>query len=156
VEQLEGESQLKMKSIWTSLDASSKRWLVLFALATISTVGVLVHSFFSAVAPPNGFVGRPQRSPSVRAVETRASSLPARNSEQQNRSTGYPNKVVTTAPNERPAPPVWVKPSNWAEMVHTEAEYLRKRSAESQDPGGIDRLTPERIDEMEKKGVIIE
>ena len=143
-----------MSAFLSSLDASSKRLLAAFVLAAVVTIGVLMHSFLSAITPPKEIVN-PQPFP-VTAVETRASSQPAWDSAQQNRSTEYPQNIPPTPPSERRATATWVTPTNWQEMVHMQAEYLRKQSAESQDPGGIGKLTPEQIDEMEKNGLLAE
>ena len=73
------------------------------------------------------------------------------------------------ATEERPAPPVRVSPfaaqdaarvSNdpiaAQNRVHLQAEYLRKLIADGKVPKGLGNLTKERVDEMEKKGILIE
>lgn len=41
------------------------------------------------------------------------------------------------------------------ELVRAQAQYLRELSARNTDPDGINKLTPEEIDEMEKKGILV-
>ena len=42
------------------------------------------------------------------------------------------------------------------EMVHKQAEYLRKIMVNGRLPAGLGHLTKEQVDEMEKKGIMIE
>jgi|GEM_PF-2350985 len=157
MEQLAGGTQLDVNAFLSSLDASSKRWLTVFVLAVVVTIGVLAHSFFSALAPPKEIAAQPIQSPPVRAVGTRTSSQqPAWDNVQRTALTRRPNNTPPTSPAERHATNAWVTPTNWDGMVHMQSEYLRKMSAASEDPGGVNRLTPDQIDEMEKNGLLIQ
>jgi hypothetical protein len=141
-----------MSTTSSSPDVSSKRWLMLFASAAVVTIVVLAYSFLNALAPSQEVV-EPQPK---KVREPYTSSQPVWDHAQQNRSTEYPNNIPPTPPGERPATTIWVTPTNWMGMVHMQSEYLRKLAAESKDPNDINRLTPEQIDEMEKKGLLIQ
>ena len=145
-----------MSATSSSLDASSKRWLIAFALAAVVTIVVLAHSFFSALVPPKKVVSKPQQSSPAMAVDTSASGQSAWESAWQNRSTGYTPNIPPTPPSECHTTNTWVAPPNWEGMVHMQAEYLRKKNAESKAPSDVKQMTLERIDEMEKNGLMDE
>ena len=143
-----------MSAFLSSLDASSKRWLIVFALAAVVTIGVLAHSFLSALAPPKEVV-KPQPFP-VTVGRTYTSSQPAWDSAQQNRSTGYPNNIPPAPSSGHNPPAALATPTNWVKVVHMQAEDLRKKVVESKDPDDVKQRTLERIDEMEKNGLLIQ
>ena len=125
---------------------------MMFASAAVVTIVVLAYSFLSVLAPPREVV-----EPQLKKVrEPYTSSQPVWDHAQQNRLTGYPDNIPPTPPGERPAAAVWVTPTNWTEMVHMQSEYLRKLAAESRDSNDVNRLTPEQIDEMEQKSLLIQ
>ena len=154
MEQLAGGTELDVSATLSSFDASSKRWLMVFAMAAVVTIVVLARSFFSTLAPPQEAVNKLQQSPPVRTVH--ASSQPVWDTGQQNRSTGYPDNISLTPLGERHTTTAWVTPTNWEGIVHTQAEYLRKKTAESKDPSDVKRMTLERIDKMEKEGLLVQ
>jgi hypothetical protein len=154
MEQLAGGTELDVSATSSSLDASSKWWLMVFAVAAVVTIVVLARSFFSALAPPQEVVNKLQQSPPVRTVH--AISQPVWDAGQQSRSTGYSDNIPPSPPSERKAGAAWVTPTNWAGIVHTQAEYLRKQAEESKDPSDVKRMALERIDEMEKRGVLVQ
>ena len=122
-------------------------------MAAVVTIGVLAHSFLSAMAPPKEVV---KSQPPVTAVKTRASTQPTWNSVQQNRSTGYSSYIPPT-PSIGSKPTVSLAtPTNWVKIVHMQTDDLRKKLAESNDPEDVKQRTLERIDEMEKKGLLIQ
>ena len=146
-----------MSTISWSLDTPAKRWLALLAVAFVVSVGVLVHSYFDTLFPPEQTVVAQQR-PAEVPEPVHVRSEPVWNS---------PPPIGTT--EETPAPPVRVSPfaaqdaarvSNdpiaAQNRVHLQAEYLRKLIADGKVPKGLGNLTKEKVDEMEKKGILIE
>jgi hypothetical protein len=144
-----------VNAILSSLDASSKRWLTAFAVAAVVTIGVLAHSFLSALAPPKEVADKPQQSPLVRVGKTYTSSQPTWNSAQQNRSTEYPNNIPPTPPSERYATTP-VTPTNWGDVVHVQAEYLRELVRRNGNRDGSNAVTEADIAEWEKNGMLIQ
>ena len=126
---------------------------MVFAVAAVVTIGVLAHSFLSDLAPPKEEVVKLQ--PTVTA-QTHTSSRQTWDAAQQNRSTGYPNKIAPTPAVERRATNALATPTNWVKTVHMQAEDLRKKAAESGDSDDAKRRTLEQIDEMEKNGLLIQ
>jgi hypothetical protein len=146
-----------MNTISWLLDTAAKRWLALLAVAFVVSVGVLMHSFFAVLSPPEQTVVA-QRPAAEAAEPVHVRSEPVWNS---------PPRMGTT--EETPAPPVRVSPfaaqdaarvSNdpiaARNRVHLQAEYLRKLIADGKLPRGLGDLTKEQVDEMEKKGILIE
>ena len=116
-----------------------------------------MHSFLNVLSPPEKTVVAQQPVAEVREpVHVR--SEPVWNSPPQLGAT-----------EETPAPPVRVSPfaaqdaarvSNdpiaARNRVHLQAEYLRKLIADGKVPKALGNLTKEQVDEMEKKGILIE
>ena len=140
-----------MSATSSSLDSSSKWLLTAFALAAVVTIGVLAHSFFSALAPPKEVV----KSQLPVTAKTHTSIQQTWNAAQQSRSTVYPNKTAPTLSVERRSTVALATPTNWVKTVHMQAEDLRKKIAES-DPDDAKRRTLERIDKMEKEGLLLQ
>jgi hypothetical protein len=117
-----------------------------------------MHSFLNVLSPPEKTVVA-QQPPAEVPEPVRVRTEPAWPSPPQ----------MVGATEERPAPPVRVSPfaaqdaariSNdpiaAQNRVHLQAEYLRKLIADGKVPKGLGNLTKEKIDEMEKKGILIE
>ena len=145
-----------MSAISWSLDTPAKRWLALLAVAFVVSVGVLMHSFFAVLSPPEQTVVA-QKPPTEVPEPVHVRTEPVWN---------HPQQLVAT--EETPAPPVRVSPfaaqdaarvSNdpiaAQNRVHLQAEYLRKLIAAGRLPKGLGNLTKEQVDEMEKKGILI-
>jgi len=147
-----------MSTIPWSLDTPAKRWLALLAVAFVVSVGVLVHSFFDTLFPQErkAEVAQPRASEVPEPVHVRTEPV-------------WNSPPRMGAIEETPAPPVRVSPfaaqdaarvSNdpiaAQNRVHLQAEYLRKLIADGKVPKGLGNLTKEKVDEMEKKGILIE
>ena len=148
-----GGTQLSVSTTSTSLDASSKRLVVAFAVAVVVTIGVIAHSFLSVLAPPKEAV---ESQPPVTASKTRVSSQPTWSSPPQNGSTVDPNNMFPTPSSNRNQTAAAVPPTNWGGMVRMQAEDLRKKVANSGEPEDAKRRSLKQIDEMEQKGLIIQ
>jgi hypothetical protein len=144
-----------MSAISWSLDTPAKRWLALLALAFVVSVGVLMHSFFDALSPPEQTVVVQQPAAEVpEPVHVR--SEPAWNSPQPVEAVKQSSVADRVSPfdNQKP-PPTKRDPVVYQKMVHHQAEYLRTLIANGKLPPGFGNLTKERIDEMEKNGEMI-
>ena len=148
---------MPMSAISWSLDTAAKRWLALLALVFVVSVGVLVHSFLDALSPQEqkADVAQPRASVVLEPVHVRTE--PAWNSPQ-------PVETVKQSPvGERVSPfdtqPATVRrkadPVVHQQMVHQQADYLRNLIAAGRLPKGLGNLTKEKVDEMEKKGDLI-
>ena len=147
-----------MDAIFSSLDTPAKRWLALLAVAFLVSVGVLVHSFFDTLFP---------QEQKAEVAQLRASEVPEPVHVRTEPEWTSPPRMGAT--EETPAPPVRVSPfaaqdaariSNdpiaAQNRVHQQAEYLRKVIASGRVPKALGNLTKEKVDEMEKKGILIE
>jgi len=141
------------------LDTASKCWLTVLAGAFLASVAILAHAFLRTMAPPEQNSATTQKDASGRTGEVHASSEPAWTYPQPGRA--IENRPVTTGAD--PFSSIINRVANRQqdaavakEMVHGQAEYLRTLVKQNRLPAGLGNLTLEQIDEMEKKGIVIE
>jgi hypothetical protein len=145
-----------MNAIPKSTDDGSKRWLLVLAVMAAASVIFLVYSFIKAQSPPEQSVVAPQKpAPAEEAV--------TRSEPDWNGAAAGQVAEGSQAPASRPDPfaaqnaaAAKNDPVVFQKAVHQQAEYLRKLISEGKLPGGYGNLTKEQVDEMEKKGLLIE
>lgn len=139
-----------------SIDATSKRWLTVLALAIVASVAILAHSFLKALSPLDEKSVKTQQPATDEAKEVRTDSPEAWNHSQQFQTVQ--EQPATTSFPSRDSGTEARKKSEAARqaMVHHQAEYLRSMVKQNTLPGGYGHLTLEQIDEMEKNGIVIE
>jgi type IV secretory pathway VirB10-like protein len=137
-----------------SIDASSKRWLTVLALAIVASVGILAYSFLKAVAPLEKKSMETQQPATDHAQEVRTGDQEALNhpqpfqaAQEQPTVTSFPPSVAEMRKTKEAARMA---------MVHRQAEDLRSMVKQNKLPAGYGHLTLEQIDEMEKNGIVIE
>ena len=140
-----------------SLDAGSKRWLIVLGAAVLISIIILTHSLANALFPSK--------------EETVAISTPVRTEEAVTRSepdwnsaqAGQVPQATTTRPDPFAAKyaadakaAAANDPVAHQQAVHHQAEYLRNLISQGKLPQGYGNLTKEQVDEIEKKGLLIE
>jgi LAS superfamily LD-carboxypeptidase LdcB len=140
----------------SSLDATSKRLLAALALAILISVVILARSFINVFSPSEQISPQTQQSARDPAKTVSSVTEPQWISPQQSH-----NHAEQPADKESPfKDSVFGTPKNDAavrkEMVHMQAENLRAMVKQNKLPKAYGDLTTERIDEMEKNGIIIE
>jgi hypothetical protein len=142
-----------------SLDTASKCWLGVLALAFLVSVAILAHSFLKALAPPEENSATAHQAAPGGTGEVHAKSEsgwshiePVRAVENRPVTTGADpfSSIINRAANRQQ------DAAAAKEAVHRQAEYLRTLVKQNRLPGGLGNLTLEQIDEMEKKGILIE
>jgi hypothetical protein len=144
-----------MSAIPWSMDASSKRWLIVLGAAVLVSIIILTHSFINAL-----FSSKEETvAVSVRSEEAVARTEPDWNSTQ----AGHVPQTMTTRPDPFAAKyaaeakaAAANDPVVHQQAVHQQAEHLRNLISQGKLPQGLGNLTKEQVDEMEKKGLLIE
>ena len=142
----------------SSIDTGSRRWLAALAVAVAATVVYMTWSFLKPSSPtePSLVAQKPDPAPTAAPV-TRAE--PDWNT--------APAAPVAQAATTRPDPfAAQYAADAWSAAAHDpiahekavqhQAEYLRDKIAQGKLPSGFGNLTKEKVDDMEKKGVLIE
>jgi hypothetical protein len=146
-----------MDAILDFFDTSAKRWLAVLTAAFLVSVVVLTRSFMNVLAPDESAVPV-QRSTSVGTEQVQSRNEPSWNNQSQAQAQGEqgsPNiERVSPFDNDRPKV-TKVDPVARQEVVHQQADYLRKLIAAGKLPKGFGNLTKQQVDEMEKKGLTI-
>lgn len=139
-----------------SLDPVSKRWLTVLAIAMLISIIVLARSFINAFSPPQSVKTDLQSSaqtPSAASTTPATSQWngpsPFSSSDQQpiHIQSSFKRTESATPQNDAAAR---------KEMVRVQAENLRTMVKQNKLPKSFGNLTLEKIDEMEKNGIIIE
>jgi hypothetical protein len=146
-----------MRSSASSMDVTSKRWLVVLALVFLGSTAFLGQAFIKALSSPsedNVAVQPPSHESSREAF---AKSEPTwivppeiRALDERQTAAG----VISTDIKEKP-----VRKRDEAaakEAVRSQAEYLRTLVKQNKLPDAYGHLTLEQIDEMEKSNILIE
>jgi len=135
-----------------------QRWLTVLAVAAAASVIFLAYSAVKALSPPEPSIVAPQKS-----TPAPAAGAVTRTEPDWNGAAAAPVAEGTHAPVSRPDPfaaqnaaAAKNDPVVFRKAVHQQAEYLRKLIAEGKLPGGYGNLTKEQVDDMEKKGLLIE
>lgn len=137
-----------------SIDATSKRWLTLLALAIVASVAILTRSFLKALSPLDEKSVKTQQPATDEAREVRTDSPEAWNHPQQFQAV-QEQPTVTSFPSSD-AEVRKKKEAARAAMAHHQAEDLRSMVKQNKLPEAFGQLTLEQIDEMEKNGIVIE
>jgi hypothetical protein len=147
-----------MSAISSSVDAGSKRWLVVLGVAVLVSIVILAHSFLNALFPSK--------------EETVAVSVPVRTEQAVTRSepdwnsarvgAGQVPQAIATKPDPFAAKyaaeakaATAHDPVAHQQAVHQQAEYFRALISQGKLPECYGKLTKEQVDQMEKKGVMI-
>lgn len=146
-----------MDAILDFFDTSAKRWLGVLTAAFLVSVVVLTRSFMNVLAPDESTVPV-QQSTSVQTEQVQSKNGPTWGSQPQAYQHDQ-NEIpivnrVSPFDNDRPKV-TKVDPVARQEVVHQQADYLRKLIAAGKLPKGFGNLTKEQVDDMEKKGITI-
>lgn len=151
-----------MSAIPWSMDSSSKRWLVALTTAAAASVAFVGYSFVKTLSPTESSVVAPQKPASARVEEPVTRSEPDWNGV----TVGQAAEISRTAA-VRPDPfaaqdaaaaraAAANDPVANQQAVHREAEYLRNLISQGKLPESYGKLTKEKVDQMEKDGIMIE
>jgi hypothetical protein len=144
-----------MKAIPRSMDADSKRWLAFLVVTVVVSVIFATYAFVKTLSPPEQSEAAPQKPTPAPTVEAATRNEPDWNAAQGGQgSQAAAIQVDPFAANDAAA--AKNDPAAFHQTVHQQADYLRKLISEGKLPGGYGNLTKEQVDEMEKKGVLIE
>ena len=135
-------------------ESSSKTWIVLLLVATIVSFVVLVIAVKQALAP----VSTSMRNASLQSaadVEADSASQQELTSSPVLHSPRAQSKTIFPAPVEPKALTPEEQKQQYQQQVHQQAQYLRAMAADPKNHGGPYDLTPQQIDDMEKKGVMV-
>lgn len=151
-----------MNAISRSIDASSKRWLVVLAAAAAASVIFVAYSFVQTLSPPKPTVVAPQKPtpPPTDEAATRnepdwtgaAAGYVARDS-QAATTRGDPFAAQYAAAAKAAAAH---DPVAHQQDVQRQTDYLRNLISQGKLPDSLGNLTKEQVDEMEQKGVTIQ
>ena len=137
-----------------SIDATSKRWLTVLALAIVASVAILAYSFLKALSPLEEKSVKTQQPATDQAQEVPTGDQEAWNHPQQFQAVQEQPTVTSFPPSD--AEVRKKKEAARVAMVHHQAEDLRSMVKQNKLPAGYGHLTLEQIDEMEKNGIVIE
>jgi hypothetical protein len=146
-----------MSAISKLFDTSTKRWLAVLAVAVLLSGAVLAHSFIGAFLPsleePIGTVELPAR---VVAQPVVSRMEPVWN------GNGTPSTDASV--DGQTVPPVRTSPfaaeenekQQAQQALQTQAKYFQKVMVNGKLPASLGSLTKEQVDDLQKKGLIIE
>jgi hypothetical protein len=146
-----------MNAIPRSIDTSSKRWLTILAVTAAASVIFVAYSVVKALSPPEPSVVAPQKPTPAPIEEAVTRSEPDWNSAAAGhvaedsqaaatRADPFAAQYAAAAKND---------PVAAQQAVHREAEYFRTLISQGKLPECYGKLTKEQVDQMEKKGVMI-
>ncbi len=144
-----------MSAIPWFLDTPSKRWLSVLAVAFLASAALMVRSFVNAAFP--------QEEKTV-TVEPRVSVVTEHVSPRPEPVWDNPREVRENqpAPTDGRVSPFAAEDAIKArdnpviiqQRIHRQADYLRNLIAKGELPKGFGNLTKEKVDEMEKQGIM--
>ncbi|HVM60740.1 MAG TPA: hypothetical protein VMV72_07720 [Verrucomicrobiae bacterium] len=146
-----------MTEFAASVDTGSKRWLAILAIAVAAAIVVMAYSFIATSSPPEPAVVAPSKPAPPPADQTVArtepdwNSAPAARASQAARPDPFATQYASEARNAAAHDPVAHE-----QAVHRQADYLRDQIAKGKLSQGLGNLTKEKVDDMEKKGILIE
>ena len=146
-----------MSTTGKTMDAASKRWLAALAIAFLAAVAVLTHSFINVLSPPERSDAKTRQVVTDRPEEAHALHQLEWSRPQEFHAVEAQH--ATTSPfasNDSDAAKRKKDEAVREEMVHQQAESLRSLVKQNKLPEGYGHLTVEQIDEMEKKGIVIQ
>ena len=151
-----------MRTVSPSMDKESNRWLLVLVVTAAASVIFVAYSFLKILSPQPSVVAAPKPTPPP-VQQPAPRTEPDWNSAQ----TAPPAEVAPQATAARLDPfaasyaadakeAAAHDPVAHEKAVHHQAEYLRDMISQGQLPKGFGNLTKEQVDQMEKKGVLIE
>ena len=145
-----------MSQASSSLDTMSKGLLAALALAILVSIVILTRSFISVLSPSEQTTVQTQQSAQEPARTVSSGTESEWISSQQSRSSAEQSAdQVSRFKHDGLSNPRNDAAAREA-MVHMQAENLRNLARQNKLPEAYGNLTPKRIDEMEKNGIIIE
>ena len=146
-----------MNTTGTSMDATSKRWLVALAIAFLAGVAALTHSFMKAFSAAEQSDTNLQPAVTDRTEEVHTFSQPAWIHPQEFHAAEEHQAATSPSVSDgSEATPCKKNETVREEMVHKQAECLRSLVKQNKLPAAYGHLTLDQIDDMEKKGIVIE
>ena len=140
---------------WSIFDTPAKRWLAVLAGAFVLTVAVLMHLSFNATTPMERAEVKQPQAEAAETVQTRVEPV-------WTNPEPMP-EMPRPVPPAKPSPfeaqdkaTVANDPLAMQRRVHMQAEYLRQLIADGKLPRGLGNLTKEQVDEMERKGILVQ
>ncbi|HTS19421.1 MAG TPA: hypothetical protein VMP11_17725 [Verrucomicrobiae bacterium] len=149
-----------MSRIASLLDTDSKRWLAVLAAAVAVSIVFITYSFLKTLSPAEPTVVASQKPapPPADTPVTRAepdwNATPASTPLVESAATRPDPFAAQYAAEARDA--AAHDPVAHAKAVQHQAGYLRDLISQGKLPQGFGKLTKEQVDDMEKKGVLIE
>jgi hypothetical protein len=148
-----------MNAISRSIDAGSKRWLMVLAVTVAASIIFLAYAFVQTLSPPIPSVVAPQKSNPAPAEEAVTRSEPDWGAAQAvqgslaatTRADPFAAQSAAAARAAAANDPVVRQ-----KVVHEQAEYLRNLISQGKLPDTTGNLTKEQVDEMERKGITLE
>jgi len=141
---------------WSLFDTPAKRWLAVLTGAAVVTAAVLMQSMFNASTLP-------ERAAEVKRPEVEAAEPAHTRPEPEWKNPEPMAEMSKPVPPVNPSPfeaqdkaTVANDPVAMQRRVHQQAEYLRGVIASGHIPKALGNLTKEKVDEMERKGLLIE
>jgi hypothetical protein len=125
------------------IDPAVKRWLNVLALAALASLIILTHSFLRAFSTTAALNEQTEVQNDPAEVRT----PPAQPVNQTRDITEAKSPFGPSVTEQREKAKAAAQ-----EILRTQAEYFRKQSKEKADVDGVNQLTPEQIDEMQKSG----
>ena len=148
-----------MNAIPRSTNDDSKRWLVLLAAATAASIAFLGYSIVRGLSPTKLSVEAPQKPALAEQAATRSepdwNGTPAGQVADDSHSAStrpdpFAAQDAAAAKAAAANDPVVIQ-----QAVHHQAEYLRDLIAKGKVPESLGNLTKEKVDQMEKDGIMI-
>ena len=143
-----------MNAISRSIDAHSKRWLVVLAVTVSASIAFVAYSFVQTLSPPEPSVVAPPKPTPAPTQEAVTRSEPNWNTAQvvpgsqaaATHADPFAAQYAVAAAHD---------PVVHQRDVHRQAEYLRNLISQGKLPQGLGGLTKQQVDEMEQKGITI-
>jgi hypothetical protein len=145
-----------MSATTRSLDATSKRWLVVLAAVSLASVAFLTHLFVKVLSPEEENVAATQQPASEAPEQTPVRTEPSWMNPRQVGRVEDSQAARQDSPFDKQIATPKSRDEAQKEIAHQQADYLRKLIANGKLPAGLGNLTKEDVDEMEKKGIIIQ
>jgi hypothetical protein len=143
-----------MSTMTRTPETTSKWWLIGLAAAVLVSLAVLAHSFLSTFSPTEEHIEKVQRpaSEATRSVVTRTE--PAWDGAQS--AGGIAENQLAPAKRTSPFEAEENTEQQARAALQTQAKYFQKVMVNGKLPASLGSLTKEQVDDLQKKGLIIE
>jgi hypothetical protein len=142
-----------MNAVPESPDTSAKRWLAVLAAAVLVSVAVLAYSFRNALSPQAETVTvQPPAREATQPVRTRTE--PALNGTRS--ASASADDSLVPAGRTSPFEAQENAERQTHEALQRQAEYFQKVMVNGKLPSSLGGLTKEQVDDLQKKGLIVE